>query len=115
MILSYYDDLYNDIYKKLDSDGADEEEFDKPLTDESLNEADSIKVTTKNFRPNGEDATETYRIIREAGKLGSLQDLLDNMYPDVDQVDANEVNTLLADRRDWVFNMLDIHEEEKEI
>lgn len=78
-----------------------------------LNEASSIKVLTYNFKPTGEEATTTYSKISEAGKLGQFQDLLENMYPDVDQVDAEEVNKLLSDNADWVLKMLDIHRDEE--
>lgn len=81
--------------------------------DEPLNEASSIKVLTYNFKPTGEEATTTYNKISEAGKLGQLQDLLDNMYPDVEQVEAEELNKLLSDKASWVLDMLDIHDDEQ--
>lgn len=82
--------------------------------DETLTEASDIKVKVYNFRPSTEEGRETYKKISEAGKLGNLQDMLEEMYPDEEEINADEMNKLLSEKADWVLDMLDIHEEEAE-
>lgn len=84
----------------------------KEDTKESLTEADSIRVKTLNFRPTGEEATATYSRVEEVGKLEALQDLIDQMYPDEEQVSADELNRLLSEKSKWVLDMLNIPEVE---
>lgn len=81
---------------------------------ESLTEAQNIEVKVYNFRPSTEIGRETYRKISEAGKLGNLQDMIEEMYPDEDSIGADEMNSLLSEKADWVLDMLDIHEDDFE-
>lgn len=37
--------------------------------------------------------------------------MIEEMYPDEDSIDADEMNSLLSEKANWVLDMLDIHEE----
>lgn len=76
-----------------------------------LEEAFSIKVGVYNYRPSGIEARETYKIIKEEGKLSQLQDLLSRMWGD-EEVDGDQIDDLLTNEKSWLFKMLDIEEEE---
>ena len=78
-----------------------------------LEEAFSIKVGVYNYRPSGIEARETYKTIREEGKLNQLQDLLSRMWDD-EEVDGDQIDDLLTNEKSWLFKMLDIEEEENQ-
>lgn len=74
----------------------------------SINE-DIILKSVKNFRPSAEAAAEL-KAIRKAGKLKELDDLIAKMFPEEDP-NAEDINNLLVNETEWLFDMLNIREE----
>ena len=74
----------------------------------SINEA-IVLNSVKNFRPSPE-AAETLKEIREADKLAALDDIIAKMFPEEDP-NADDINNLLINEKEWLFDMLNIREE----
>lgn len=68
-----------------------------------------ILNSVKNFRPSAE-ASETLKQIREADKLTDLDDIIAKMFPEEDP-NADDINNLLINEKEWLFDMLNITEE----
>ena len=109
-------DLDNSEYKRLNGHKIKRSlgSYKLHLEESLLSEEFSIKVGVRNYRPSNIKAIETYKIVREAGKLNGLQELLARMFDD-EETDVEEIDKLLTDNRDWILNMLDIDIEDIDI
>lgn len=57
-------------------------------------------------------ARNTYKIIREAGKLAELEELINELYPD--GIEDTRLNDLLWFEDEYLFEMLGIEQDEDE-
>ena len=95
-----------DEYAESLEDMEEDTDIDESI-EEGPDEEDIVKMDFYNYEPWG-NAERVYGIIKEAGKLGALEQLIDEMYPE--GVNETELNDILTFESDWVADMLGIPE-----
>ena len=95
-VLSSRMDEYADSLEDIDDEGLDE----------GLKEA-TVKRDFYQYKP-WSSAVPVYDKIEEVGKLSSLENLIDEMYPE--GIDETDLNDLLSFDTDWLADMLGIPE-----
>ena len=101
-VLSSRMDEYADSLEDMEEDTDIDESIE-----EDPDEEDIVKMDFYNYKPWG-NAERVYGIIKGAGKLGALEQLIDEMYPE--GLNETELNDILTFESDWVADMLGIPE-----
>lgn len=90
-------------------------EAEETVETESLEECNesiekAVEMSIHDFEP-WDGAVSTYEKIDEAGKLDEFEGMIEELYPD--GLSEEKLNDLLWFESDWIFNALNINEEEE--